>query len=83
MSIALRNISPYDLRTFVNAHDLPEPAGVPRHSPAGMVGNTPVLWIGDPFAQAERGFWAKLEGANPGGIKDREGPRVSRTGVGR
>ncbi|AQA26129.1 pyridoxal-phosphate dependent enzyme family protein [Rhodococcus sp. MTM3W5.2] len=36
-----------------------------------MVGNTPVLWIGEPFADAGRGFWAKLEGANPGGMKDR------------
>jgi S-sulfo-L-cysteine synthase (3-phospho-L-serine-dependent) len=36
-----------------------------------MVGNTPVLWISEPFAAADRGFWAKLEGANPGGMKDR------------
>jgi cysteine synthase A len=36
-----------------------------------MVGNTPVLWISEPFAAGERGFWAKLEGANPGGLKDR------------
>ncbi|MGI8336513.1 PLP-dependent cysteine synthase family protein [Actinomadura scrupuli] len=40
-------------------------------SPAHLVGNTPVLWIGEPFAPAGRGFWAKLEGANPGGLKDR------------
>lgn len=40
-------------------------------SPAGLVGNTPVLWIGEPFTPPGRGFWAKLEGANPGGIKDR------------
>ncbi len=39
--------------------------------PSTMVGNTPVLWIGEPFADAGRGFWAKLEGANPGGMKDR------------
>lgn len=38
---------------------------------AGLVGQTPVLWIGPPLAPAGRGFWAKLEGANPGGIKDR------------
>nr|CTQ89427.1 Cysteine synthase (EC 2.5.1.47) [Kibdelosporangium sp. MJ126-NF4] len=37
------------------------------HSPATAVGNTPVLWIGD----ADRGYWAKLEGHNPGGMKDR------------
>ncbi|MFJ8792961.1 PLP-dependent cysteine synthase family protein [Streptomyces sp. NPDC102462] len=43
----------------------------PLHTPAGLVGDTPVLWIGDPFTAAGRGFWAKLEGHNPGGIKDR------------
>ncbi|MBE1462689.1 PLP-dependent cysteine synthase family protein [Kibdelosporangium phytohabitans] len=37
------------------------------HSPATAVGNTPVLWIGD----ENRGYWAKLEGHNPGGMKDR------------
>ena len=35
------------------------------------VGGTPVLWIDRPFATDGRGFWAKLEGFNPGGIKDR------------
>jgi S-sulfo-L-cysteine synthase (3-phospho-L-serine-dependent) len=35
------------------------------------VGGTPVIWIDHPFADKGRGFWAKLEGANPGGIKDR------------
>ncbi|MGV9733926.1 PLP-dependent cysteine synthase family protein [Rhodococcus aetherivorans] len=39
--------------------------------PTTMVGNTPVLWIGEPFADAGAGFWAKLEGNNPGGMKDR------------
>ncbi|MBA2810238.1 PLP-dependent cysteine synthase family protein [Streptomyces sp. KM273126] len=43
----------------------------PLHTPAGLVGDTPVLWIGEPFAATGRGFWAKLEGHNPGGIKDR------------
>ena len=38
---------------------------------AAMVGNTPVLWVSAPFADGDRGFWAKLEGFNPGGIKDR------------
>lgn len=46
-------------------------AAVPSHSPSGLVGNTPVLWIDAPFNGADRGFWAKLEGNNPGGIKDR------------
>lgn len=35
------------------------------------VGGTPVLWIDRPFNGGGRGFWAKLEGFNPGGIKDR------------
>ncbi|WP_186780084.1 PLP-dependent cysteine synthase family protein [Streptomyces salinarius] len=40
-------------------------------TPAALVGDTPVLWVGEPFTAAGRGFWAKLEGHNPGGIKDR------------
>lgn len=36
-----------------------------------VVGNTPLVWIGEPFTDGTRGFWAKLEGSNPGGIKDR------------
>ncbi|MDJ0382422.1 PLP-dependent cysteine synthase family protein [Streptomyces sp. G-G2] len=47
------------------------PAPVAARRPADLVGHTPVLWIGEPFAGCGRGFWAKLEGANPGGIKDR------------
>ncbi|MFD8496953.1 PLP-dependent cysteine synthase family protein [Amycolatopsis sp. NPDC059657] len=35
------------------------------------VGNTPVLWIEDPLTGPPHGFWAKLEGFNPGGMKDR------------
>ncbi|GAA3873438.1 PLP-dependent cysteine synthase family protein [Saccharothrix violaceirubra] len=46
-------------------------AATPCHTPAGVVGNTPVLWIDEPFTTDGRGFWAKLEGHNPGGIKDR------------
>ncbi|MFF3228261.1 PLP-dependent cysteine synthase family protein [Nocardia suismassiliense] len=42
-----------------------------RRRPATLVGDTPVLWIGEPFAMAGQGFWAKLEGHNPGGMKDR------------
>ncbi len=49
---------------------LPE-AKRPTHTPAGLVGNTPVLHIGAPFTTPGRGFWAKIEGHNPGGIKDR------------
>lgn len=39
--------------------------------PRALVGNTPVLWVGEPLAPTGRGFWAKLEGCNPGGMKDR------------
>jgi cysteine synthase A len=38
---------------------------------AGVVGDTPLVWIDAPPAGIGRGFWAKLEGHNPGGIKDR------------
>lgn len=41
------------------------------HSLAAAVGNTPVLWIDRPFTTGGRGFWAKLEEHNPGGMKDR------------
>lgn len=40
---------------------------------SSLVGNTPVLWVPELGGGAERGFWAKLEGRNPGGIKDRPG----------
>ncbi|MFB6441607.1 PLP-dependent cysteine synthase family protein [Streptomyces sp. NPDC056411] len=39
----------------------------------GLVGNTPVLYLSEPLTPPGRGFWAKLEGRNPGGIKDRPG----------
>jgi cysteine synthase A len=39
--------------------------------PGTMVGGTPVLRIAAPFTTGDRGFWAKLEGVNPGGMKDR------------
>ncbi|WP_099041867.1 PLP-dependent cysteine synthase family protein [Mycobacterium neglectum] len=42
-----------------------------NHRPGTMVGHTPVLRISEPFSDDERGFWAKLEGFNPGGMKDR------------
>jgi len=38
---------------------------------ADAVGSTPVLWIDRPLNPEGRGFWAKLEGHNPGGMKDR------------
>lgn len=50
-----------------------QPPGAPplADSPASVVGNTPVLWIPDVCFGGAGGFWAKLEGHNPGGIKDR------------
>ncbi|GAA3071049.1 PLP-dependent cysteine synthase family protein [Streptosporangium carneum] len=35
------------------------------------VGNTPLAFVSGPIVPEGRGFWAKLEGFNPGGIKDR------------
>ncbi|MFN3004166.1 PLP-dependent cysteine synthase family protein [Mycolicibacterium wolinskyi] len=47
-------------------------AGLRRNrGPNTMVGHTPALWISAPFTGDGRGFWAKLEGYNPGGMKDR------------
>lgn len=51
---------------------LPTPRGAQRApNLPDVIGNTPVVWIDTPFATSGRGFWAKLEGTNPGGIKDR------------
>lgn len=49
----------------------PVAVGARCYSLATSVGNTPVLWVGEPFVPGGRGFWAKLEGLNPGGMKDR------------
>ncbi|MEU1596037.1 PLP-dependent cysteine synthase family protein [Streptomyces sp. NPDC005708] len=59
---------------------LAEPTSLPvvAHSPSQLVGSTPVLWIDEPFARSGHGFYAKLEGANPGGIKDRPGLHMIR-----
>jgi S-sulfo-L-cysteine synthase (3-phospho-L-serine-dependent) len=63
---------------------LPESLGAPAPLPAiarrsaQLVGNTPVLWVDEPFAPPGCGFYAKLEGANPGGIKDRPGLHMVR-----
>lgn len=51
--------------------------------PAQLVGNTPLLWIDQPFAQPGKGFFAKLEGRNPGGIKDRPALHMIRQARGR
>jgi len=54
------------------------PVPLVARTPAELVGNTPLLWIGEPFADGGQGFFAKLEGANPGGIKDRPGLHMVR-----
>jgi cysteine synthase len=48
-------------------------AAVSAPTPEQLVGNTPVLWVPDLSGHSDAGFWAKLEGHNPGGIKDRPG----------
>ncbi|MFC5136748.1 PLP-dependent cysteine synthase family protein [Actinomycetospora rhizophila] len=57
----------------MSAPPLPSTPGAAGGTPRAteVVGNTPVVWIDAPFAGGGRGFWAKLEGTNPGGIKDR------------
>ena len=57
-------------------HTSPSPARVlttgyaPRcDTAADAVGSTPVLWIDRPLNPEGRGFWAKLEGHNPGGMR--------------
>ncbi|GAA1863971.1 PLP-dependent cysteine synthase family protein [Myceligenerans crystallogenes] len=54
--------------TATNNPVMPIGAGI-----SNLVGNTPLLRVSEPLAPAGRGFWAKLEGFNPGGIKDRPG----------
>jgi S-sulfo-L-cysteine synthase (3-phospho-L-serine-dependent) len=47
-----------------------------RDSLLQLVGRTPLLRVGPPVMSEGRGFWAKLEGSNPGGIKDRAAVHV-------
>ncbi|ORW07743.1 PLP-dependent cysteine synthase family protein [Mycobacterium kyorinense] len=48
------------------------PAAGAYRRPGALVGHTPVLRISAPLTPPDRGFWAKLEGFNPGGsMKDR------------
>jgi cysteine synthase A len=56
------------------------PMRPPEHTGPGRraVGNTPLAWITAGDTPDGRGFWAKLEGANPGGIKDRAGLHMVR-----
>lgn len=63
--------------TFARPTDLPAPSQLVSRSTCHfldqLVGNTPVLWTPDVCWSSGHGFWAKLEGHNPGGIKDRPG----------
>ncbi|MFC0555636.1 PLP-dependent cysteine synthase family protein [Planotetraspora thailandica] len=61
-------VAPQALKTPTPGHWV---AGSTCPSPAMLVGNTPVLWIPEIWSGSRKGFWAKLEGYNPGGIKDR------------
>lgn len=52
-------------------HYRPPQSSDPAATLAATVGNTPVIRVTAPFTDGDRGFWAKLEGFNAGGIKDR------------
>ncbi|MFI6990287.1 PLP-dependent cysteine synthase family protein [Nonomuraea wenchangensis] len=50
----------------------PQAAPLTGHPALSLtVGNTPLVYLSEPFVPDGGGFWAKLEGLNPGGIKDR------------
>ncbi|GAA3390364.1 PLP-dependent cysteine synthase family protein [Cryptosporangium minutisporangium] len=68
---ALLDLPQSDLGPQLGRPEVPSPPPGASLSLPGLVGNTPVLWIGEPLVPGGRGFWAKLEGSNPGGIKDR------------
>ena len=70
---------PHLARILVPAGPTPAVRPIARR-PAHLVGNTPVLRVAEPLAPPGRGFWAKLEGFNPGGIKDRPAPAHGRAG---
>ncbi|MDX8048471.1 PLP-dependent cysteine synthase family protein [Lentzea sp. BCCO 10_0798] len=58
------------METLSGIPSTPAPSAPRSRTAADLVGNTPVLWV-DAFSTGSRGFWAKLEGHNPGGMKDR------------
>ncbi|KAA1251527.1 PLP-dependent cysteine synthase family protein [Mycobacterium simiae] len=66
-SLRLRHKGDRHRRVLQNYHLAP----VPNRQPGNIIGNTPVLWIPATAKPGDRGFWAKLEGFNPGGMKDR------------
>lgn len=47
------------------------PGGAKCHSLLELIGNTPVLRMDTPLPRHHPGFWAKLEGLGPGGMKAR------------
>ncbi|GKQ36037.1 putative cysteine synthase A CysK2 [Streptomyces sp. A012304] len=60
-----------NMQSLTSSQNTAYPSG--QSALSGLVGNTPLLRVSEPLAPAGRGFWAKLEGFNPGGIKDRPG----------
>lgn len=60
-------VSAVDQRLPVPAHVAPQTSTSTSAHLTHTVGNTPVVWIDAPFTSDGRGFWAKLEGHNPGG----------------
>jgi len=67
----MTSVLPLHHKSLYAPHHRPPRRHEPAPTLASTVGNTPVLHITAPFADSGRGFWAKLEGFNPGGIKDR------------
>lgn len=57
-------------KDFPNPPVMPLPGRAGNTMLPGLVGRTPVLPVPDLLGGGRR-FWAKLEGCNPGGIKDR------------
>ncbi|MCA2317353.1 PLP-dependent cysteine synthase family protein [Mycobacterium sp. WUMAC-025] len=65
-------VHPIPALKVVQPRECAQPGTDTYRRPGAMVGHTPVLRIEAPFAPPGRGFWAKLEGFNPGGsMKDR------------
>ncbi|KPN49463.1 PLP-dependent cysteine synthase family protein [Mycobacterium intracellulare] len=65
-------VHPLAALKILEPRDCGQPAPGTYRRPAGLVGHTPVLRISSPLTPPDRGFWAKLEGFNPGGsMKDR------------
>ena len=67
----MTSVLPLHQKNLYATHHRPPRRHEPAATLASAVGSTPVLRITAPFADGGRGFWAKLEGFNPGGVKDR------------